>query len=246
MHANPTVVLVHGAFADSTAWNPVLRILGERGIDAVAVANPLRSLSSDADYVRSVVASVASPVVLVGHSYGGMVITEAAADAPAVAALVYVAAFTPTTGESALDLSNRFTGSTLGEALQSYPVAGAGTELRIDPAKYHDQFAADIELEDAILLGRTQRPVTEQALTDGLRAERPAWESLPTWQVFGDADRNIPVELFRFQVERSHPVAAHEVPGASHAIATSSPAEVAGTVVEAVDSVRATHGHVAV
>jgi pimeloyl-ACP methyl ester carboxylesterase len=228
-----TVVLVHGAFADTTAWNPVLAELARKDVGAVAVANPLRSLRGDAQYVRDVVGGLGTPVVLVGHSYGGMVITEAAGELDGVRGLVYVAAFTPDVGESALDLANKFAGSTLGSALQAYPVTGGGNEVRIDPAKFPDQFAADLELEDAVLLGRTQRPVTEKALTDALDVE-PAWKTLPTWQVYGDGDRNIPAELFRFQVKRSAPRSVREIAGASHAIAASRPAEVAATILEAV------------
>ncbi|MEU4425986.1 alpha/beta hydrolase [Actinoplanes sp. NPDC024001] len=234
MSENPTVVLVHGAFADSTAWNPVLAGLAARGVDAIAVANPLRSLYGDAEYVRDVVDGLHRPVILVGHSYGGMVITEAASKLDAVRALVYVAAFTPDHGESALELSGRFAGSTLGEALLAYPITDGGNELRIDPAKFPGQFAADLELEDAVLLGRTQRPVTETALTDGLNTDQPAWKTLPTWQVYGDADRNIPAELFRWQVSRSAPKGVREVHGASHAIAGSRPDEVTATILDAV------------
>ncbi|MCO8274022.1 alpha/beta hydrolase [Actinoplanes sp. TRM 88003] len=233
MSDKPTVVLVHGAFADSTAWNAVLARLGKEGVDAFAVGNPLRSLATDAAYVRDVVNGVGRPVILVGHSYGGMVITEAASGLAPVQSLVYVAAFTPDTGESALVLANKFAGSTLGQALDSYPLASGGTELKITLAKFPEQFAADIELEDAILLGRTQRAVTEKALTDGLSVT-PAWKSVPSWQVYGDADLNIPVELFRFQVGRSSPRGVTEVAGASHAIAASQPDAVAATVLEAV------------
>ena len=237
MSEKPTVVLVHGAFADSTAWNAVLARLDKEGVEAFAVGNPLRSLAGDAAYVRDVVNGVGGPVILVGHSYGGMVITEAASGLAPVRGLVYVAAFAPAHGESALTLSNKFAGSTLGSALQAYPLAEGGNEVRIEPAKFPEQFAADIELEDAILLGRTQRPVTEKALTDGLATDTPAWQTLPSWQVYGDADRNIPVELFRWQVSRSSPRGVNEVPGASHAIAASRPDAVAATILEAVTSV---------
>jgi pimeloyl-ACP methyl ester carboxylesterase len=234
MSEKPTVVLVHGAFADSTAWNPVLTRLAGAGVDAVAVANPLRSLKTDAEYVRDVVTGLGRPVILVGHSYGGMVVTEAATDLAPVRALVYVAAFTPDHGESALALSGKFTGSSLGSALIAYPITGGGNEVRIDPAKFHGQFAADLELEDAILLGLTQRPVTETALTDGLSAEKPAWKTLPSWQVFGDADRNIPAELFRWQADRSAAQGVREVHGASHAIATSQPDDVTAIILDAI------------
>lgn len=236
MTVKPQVVLVHGAFADSTAWNPVLTRLAKHDVDAIAVANPLRSLAGDAQYLRDVVKGLDRPVLLVGHSYGGMVVTEAATGLDGVRGLVYVAAFTPEHGESALDLAGKFAGSTLGSALVSYPVTGGASEVRIDPAKFPEQFAADLELEDAILLGLTQRPVTETALSDGLSTAEPAWRTLPSWQVFGDADRNIPVELFRFQVLRSKPRAVREVAGASHAIATSRPDEVVAAILNAVSA----------
>jgi pimeloyl-ACP methyl ester carboxylesterase len=232
----PTVVLVHGAFANSTTWNLVLAALADQNVDAIAVANPLRSLHGDATYLRDVVQSVGRPVILVGHAYGGMVITEAAADNDAVRGLVYVAAFAPESGESVRDLAAKFPASTPGSSgspLQSYPLTGGGTEVRIDPAKFPHLFP-DLNLDDAILLGRTQRPVTEAARTEGLAAEKPAWRTLPTWHVFGDADRVGPVELLRFQVSRSAPLGVREVAGASHAIATSRPDAVVATILEAV------------
>ncbi|XVV16407.1 alpha/beta fold hydrolase [Actinoplanes sp. CA-131856] len=230
----PTVVLVHGAFADSTAWNPVISELAKQGIDALAVANPLRSLAGDAQYVRDVVDGVGGPVILVGHSYGGMVITEAATGLDPVRALVYVAAFVPDHGESAFSLSGKFPGGTLGEALVTFPLSDGNTELKIDPAKFPSQFGADLELEDAILLGRTQRSVTQKALTDELTTDKPAWKTLPTWEVYGDSDRNIPADVFRWQVQRSSPQGVREVAGASHAIATSRPDEVTAAILEAV------------
>ena len=123
MSENPVVVLVHGAFAESASWNGVVGRLRERSIETVAVANPLRSLDGDAQYVRDVIAGIGKPVVLVGHSYGGMVITQAAAGNDAVKALVYVCAFAPDHGETAFQLSLMFPGSTLGDALYAYPVA---------------------------------------------------------------------------------------------------------------------------
>jgi pimeloyl-ACP methyl ester carboxylesterase len=232
----PTVVLVHGAFANSTTWNLVLAALADQDVDAIAAANPLRSLHGDATYLRDVVQSVGRPVILVGHAYGGMVITEAAADNDAVRGLVYVAAFAPESGESVRDLAAKFPVSppgSSGSPLQSYPLTGGGTEVRIDPAKFPHLFP-DLNLDDAILLGRTQRPVTEAARTEGLAAEKPAWRTLPTWHVFGDADRVGPVELLRFQVSRSAPLGVREVAGASHAIATSRPDTVVATILEAV------------
>ncbi|MGN9811335.1 alpha/beta fold hydrolase [Micromonospora sp. BQ11] len=229
----PTVVLVHGAFAESASWNGVIERLGT-GYPVVAAANPLRSVAGDAAYVRDVVAGIGGPVVLVGHSYGGMVITEAATDLAAVRALVYVNAFCPDTGESALTLSGRFPGSTLPDTLVSYPVTTGGNEVAIGQDGYPAQFAADVPGDLATLMARTQRPVTEAALGGGLSAASPAWRSLPSWFVFGDADRNIPVAAHRFMAERAGARGVREVAGASHAMTVSQPGEVAETITEAV------------
>ena len=140
----PTVVLVHGAFAESASWNDVTTILQEHGASVIAAANPLRSLAGDAAYIRDVIASIDGPVVLVGHSYAGMVITEAAANNTQVVALVYVNAFVPDTGQSAFDLSASSPGSTLGDALAAYPVATGGNEFVIRPDLFHHQFAGDV------------------------------------------------------------------------------------------------------
>jgi pimeloyl-ACP methyl ester carboxylesterase len=229
----PTVVLVHGAFAESASWNPVIETLLEESCDVVAVANPLRSVDGDASYVRDVIARIGTPVVLVGHSYGGIVITEAAAGNEAVVALVYVAAFAPDHGESALDLSARFPGSTLGDALTAYPVA-SGTEFVIRSDAFHHQFAADVPAARAALMSATQRPATEAALSQGLPSDDPAWKNLPSWFVFGDQDLNIPVALHRFVAERAGAKVVREVAGASHALSVSTPDVVAATILDAV------------
>jgi pimeloyl-ACP methyl ester carboxylesterase len=235
----PTIVLVHGAFAESASWNPVLERLSGQGLTSVAVANPLRSLSGDATYVRDVLASIEGPVVLVGHSYGGMVITEAAAGVDKVAGLVYACAFAPEPGETAFALSAKFPGSTLGEALTAYPVSSGGNELAIKPESFHHQFIADVPAEQAAILAATQRPVTQAALTDGLATATPAWRSIPSWFVFGDEDLNIPVALHRFMAERAAAKGVREIAGASHAISVSQPTAVAGSIFEAVQAVSA-------
>ncbi|MFE5340705.1 alpha/beta fold hydrolase [Isoptericola sp. NPDC056578] len=229
----PTVVLVHGAFAESASWNGVIDRLHERGVEAVAAANPLRSVAGDAAYVRDVVAGIGRPVLLVGHSYGGIVITEAAAGHPDVVGLVYVAAFAPDHGESAFELSSRAPGSTLGEALTAYPVSTGGAELAIRLDAFPGQFAADVPLAEATRLARTQRPVTEAALRDGLPTDVPAWQSLPSWFVFGDQDRNIPAAELRAEAQRARARGVNEVAGASHAVAVSRPYEVTSTILEA-------------
>lgn len=232
----PTVVLVHGAFAESASWSGVVQRLRDRSIDVVAAANPLRSVTGDAAYVRDVIAAISGPVVLVGHSYGGMVITEAAAGNDKVAGLVYVCAFAPDHGESAIELSGRFPGSTLGQALTGYPVSTGGNELAIRPDAFHQQFAADVSPERAAVMYATQRPVTELALTTGLPAATPAWSSIPSWFVFSDQDRCIPVALQRFMANRAGAKSIREVAGASHAISVSQPDAVTAAIVEAVDA----------
>lgn len=233
----PTVVLVHGAFAESASWNAVVEQLKARGLEVVAAANPLRSVTGDAAYVRDVVAAVDGPVVLVGHSYGGMVITEAGAGIDAVVGLVYVAGFAPDHGESALQLSTKFPGSTLADALVGYPVATGGNELAIRQDAFHHQFAADVPASQAAVMAVTQRPVTEAALTEGLPTDSPAWARVPSWFVFGDQDLNIPVALHRFLADRAGAKSTREMAGASHALTVSDPEAVTATILEAVGHV---------
>ena len=231
----PTVVLVHGAFAESASWHGVVERLLARQVDVVAAANPLRGLTSDAAYVRDVVANIGGPVVLAGHSYGGMVITEAAAGNAAVTGLVYVCAFAPEHGESALQLSAKFPGSTLGETLTAYPVATGGNEFAIRPDAFHHQFAADVPAAEAAVMAATQRPVTEAALAEGLPAKTPAWRAIPSWFVFGDQDLNIPVALHRYLAERAEARGVREMAGGSHALTVSDPGAVAATILDAVN-----------
>jgi pimeloyl-ACP methyl ester carboxylesterase len=230
----PVIALVHGAFAESASWNRVIRRLNSHGLRAVAVANPLRDLAGDAAYVHDAVAGIGGPVVLVGHSYGGMVITAVAAGNPAVRSLVYVGAFAPDSSESALQLSGKFEGSTLAGALIGYPIASGGNEFRIDEEKYHHQFCADLDAEEAALMAATQRPVTERALADALDVGEPAWRTRPSWFVFGGLDRNIPAEAIRFMAERASSRGTREVAGASHAIAASQPDAVVASILDAV------------
>ncbi|NUR92860.1 MAG: alpha/beta hydrolase [Nonomuraea sp.] len=235
-HRRPTVVLVHGAFAESASWNGVIERLRAEDVPAVAVANPLRGLAGDAAYLRDVLATIDTPVILVGHSYGGMVITEGGG-AGKVAALVYVGAFAPEQGESAFALSTRFPGSTLGEALAAYPVATGGNEFAIRSDAFHHQFAADVPLGVAAVMSATQRPVTEAALSAGLATDSPAWRSIPSWFVFGDQDLNIPAELHRFMADRAGAKGVREVPGGSHAISVSRPEVVTASIMEALHAV---------
>ena len=236
--SRPTVVLVHGAFADSSSWNGVTAALLSQGFPVVAVANPLRGLKSDAAYVAGVVSSIAGDVVLVGHSYGGAVITNAASGRSNVKALVYVAAFAPDAGETALQLSGQFPGSTLGAALGT-PVAlpDGGKDLYIQPSKFHLQFAADVPERDARLMAAGQRPITEAALAEA--SGDPAWKVIPSWFIHGDSDKNIPPAAMRFMAQRASSRHTREVKGASHVVMTSHPQDVAEMIVEAANAATA-------
>lgn len=230
----PTVVLVHGAFADSSSWNGVVDRLRSYGHTVVAAANPLRGLADDADYVRQLVASIEGPVVLVGHSYGGSVISDAAArGVDNVRALVFVAAFLPDEGESAITLSGKFPGSTLGEALRPVPVTLSDgrqvTDLYIEQDKFHGQFAADVPAETAAVMAVTQRPVTDAALAEG--ASVPAWKNLPSWVLVATEDRNIPPQAQTFMAERAQATVVSV--SASHAVSVSRPGDVARLIHEA-------------
>ena len=235
----PTVVLIHGAFAESASWSGVIEQLQGSSVNVIAVANPLRSLSGDAAYVRDVIAAIDGPVVLVGHSYGGMVITEAAAGNSQVIGLVYVCAFAPDHGETALGLSGKFPGSTLGQALFTYPVSSGGNESTIRSDAFHHQFAADAAPAQAAVMAATQRPATENALSSGLSTNAPAWKNVPSWFVFSDQDLNIPVAAHRFMADRAGAKGVREVPGGSHALSVSQPGAVTATIVEALHAVSA-------
>lgn len=230
--SNPTIVLVHGAFAESSSWNGVVAELQARGYAVVAAANPLRGLKYDADYVSSVLLGIQGPIVLVGHSYGGSVISNAVKGNPSVMALVYVAGFAPEAGESAIDLSNRFPGSTLGTALAPpVPLPGGGADIYIQQQKFHAQFAADVAEVESTLMAATQRPVTEAALQEG--AGPPAWRTIPSWFVFGTQDLNIPAAAQSFMAERAGAKAVVAIDGASHVVMISHPGAVAKVIVEA-------------
>ena len=235
----PTIVLVHGAFAESASWSGVIQRLQAKSLQAVAVANPLRSVAGDAAYTRDVIAGIGKPIVLVGHSYGGFVITEAAAGNDAVVALVYVGAFAPDHGESAFALSTQFPGSTLGETLKTYPVSTGGNDLAIRQELFHHQFCEDVDPAQAALMAATQRPATDVALTGALPTDTPAWKTIPSWFVFGEADLNIPVALHRFMARRASAKGIREIAGASHGLSVSEPDAVVASILEAVSAVSA-------
>ncbi|HEY8982697.1 MAG TPA: alpha/beta hydrolase [Streptomyces sp.] len=230
----PTIVLVHGAFADSSSWNKVVAKLQRAGYPVIAPANPLRGLSGDAAYVSSVVSSIPGPVVLVGHSYGGEVISNAAVGHPQVKAMVFVAGFAPDQGESGLDLTGRFPGSLLPTSLltRTFPTSGggAGTDAYIDAGKFRTAFAADLPARETALMAATQRPVSLAAL--GEPSGPPAWKTLPSWYLVAGADRAIPAEAQRFMATRAK---AHtvEVKNSSHVVMLSHPDATTALIVDA-------------
>jgi len=229
----PTVVLVHGAFADSSSWNDVIAALRSDGYPVIAAANPLRGLHADAAYVRTVLDSVAGPIVLAGHSYGGSVMSEAAAGSTQVKALVYVASFILEEGESTGELSAKFPGGELGAALNPVPLAGAGDEdgvdLYIQQDAFRDVFAADVDEDVAALMAVTQRPIVGDALEE--KATSAAWKTIPSWNVVTLKDLAVPAESQRFMGERAN---SHSIEvDASHAVTVSQPAAVAQAIDEA-------------
>ncbi|MCE7000735.1 alpha/beta hydrolase [Saccharothrix sp. S26] len=233
---NPTVVLVHGAFADGSSWAKVIDLLRERGVDAVAVSNPLRGLAHDGDYVASVAGQVDGPVVLVGHSYGGPVITHAATKAANVKALVYVASFGVDRGQSALSSVEGFPPVELNTSLvpQRFPDGDdTDTEFTIRRDAFASVFAADLPAEVTATAAVSQRPIAARALAEPLSVE-PAWKALPSWFVVATADNAINPDSQRAAAGRLGATTV-EVE-ASHAIALSRPAEVAAQVLAAVTS----------
>jgi pimeloyl-ACP methyl ester carboxylesterase len=225
----PTIVLVHGAFAESASWNAVMAELIRDGYPVVAAANPLRSVAGDASYVTSILASIPGDVVLVGHSYGGTIISQAGADAGNVKALVYVAGFALEPGESGATIAGRFPEGTLGQALAK-PVAQAdgGKDLYIDLPKFRAQFAADVPASEAALMAAAQRPITEAALGEQVIAA--AWKSKPSWFIYGSLDKNIPRSAHAFMAKRAKARETVEVAGASHVVMISHPHEVAAII----------------
>ncbi|SEQ82615.1 Pimeloyl-ACP methyl ester carboxylesterase [Lentzea xinjiangensis] len=227
----PTIVLVHGAFADGASWNPVVERLQRRGFSVVAVANPLRGVRSDAEALDARLATIDGPVVLVGHSYGGAVITNTKARSPKVKSLVYVAAFAPAEGEAAAQLAAKYPGSTLGETLAPVPLPDGSNDLYIKPSVFRQQFAADVPARQTALMAATQRPIRDAALNEA--SGTPAWASTPSWFLLAGADKNIPLRSQQFMADRAGSRATATIGGASHAVAVSRPDAVADLVLRA-------------
>lgn len=230
--STPTVLLVHGGFADGSLWAGVIAELQTAGIAVIALANPLRGLASDAAYITSKVGEIDGPVVLVGHSYGGAVITEAGS-AGNVVGLVYVAAFALDDGESSVDIGVRFPGSELAAVLRPAAFTSAdgdpGVELYIDRDAFPQVFAADLPYPAAAVAAVAQRPISVAALEEKSRGA--AWKTTPCWYLIATADRVIPPEAQRFMARRAD-AQIIEIP-ASHAVALTRPVAVAEQIAAA-------------
>jgi pimeloyl-ACP methyl ester carboxylesterase len=231
-----TVVLVHGAFADSSSWNGVIERLQAKGVQVIAAANPLRGISHDSAYVASVFDQVPGPVLAVGHSYGGAVISNAATGTQNVVGLVYVAAFAPDEGEVLGAVEAGSKDSVLNSALvpHQYPTeSGTGTEFSIDPAKARDAFASDLSDGEAALIAVIQRPVSELAFGDP--SGPPAWKRLPSWAVVATGDKAAGTDVVRAHAERAR-AQITELEG-SHVIMISQPDAVTQVIETAIAAV---------
>jgi pimeloyl-ACP methyl ester carboxylesterase len=229
--SDPTVVLIHGAFADASSWRALHAALAGDALDVRAPANPLRGVSAgDSAFVQSVLGAIDGPVVLVGHSYGGAVIT-AAGLSDNVAGLVYVAGFAPDEGEDLGQLLSKFPAAVGGQYTRPSAGPDGGQEFFVDPSGFHEAFCADLPAEQASFMAISQRTLSGVAL--GEKGGTPAWRTKPSWAVLPTADGMIHPDLHRFSYERMGATVT-VVDGASHAVMLSQPAAVAESVRQAV------------
>jgi pimeloyl-ACP methyl ester carboxylesterase len=238
--SRPTVVLVHGAFADASSWNEVIERLQADGVRVTAPPNPLRGISVDAAYIASLLDQIPGPVLAVGHSYGGAVITNAASNAENVVGLVYVAAFAPDEGETLAEVETNSKDSVLNSALVplQYPIGqGAATapEFAIDPAKVQDAFAGDLSAKQAAVIAATQRPIAGLAFSEPSGV--PAWKKLPSWAVVPTGDKAVGSDVVRSMAQRAGATIT-EVEG-SHVIMISQPQAVTDVIMTALQDVAA-------
>jgi pimeloyl-ACP methyl ester carboxylesterase len=215
--AKPTIVLVHGAFADSSSWSSEIQFLQSRGYPVIAVANPLRGVASDSAYLLSVLQTISGPVVLVGHSYAGFLISAAAAADSQVKALVYVAAYIPDQGESPADLTYMFPGSELTGSNLIERAEPGGTDLYINPADFGAVYAGGLSAAQVAVAAAVQRPIAASALQDPATVNPPA--SVPKWEIVALEDHAIPAQAELFMAGRAHARivetnSGHDVPAA--------------------------------
>src|SRR3954466_13181751 len=236
--SKPTVVLVHGAFGDASSWRSVFEHLDSDEYNVLAAAIPLRGVASDVSYLGAVIDQLDGPVVLVGHSYSGCVITVAGAS-DKVVGLVYVAGFVPDEGETIADLQGRFPSLAMGNFLQPRPLRDGSAELSVDPQRFHDIFCADVPDAEAEFMAHAQRPLLATAFEEPAAAA--AWRVKPSWAVFGTGDQPIAPQLHRFSYERAGSTVT-EVEDASHFVMLSNPGVVARIIREAVQACSANVG----
>jgi pimeloyl-ACP methyl ester carboxylesterase len=233
-----TVVLVHGAFADASSWIGVIERLEAAGIPTMCPPNPLRGISHDAAYMASYLAQIPGPVLLVGHSYGGAVITNAGSRVKNAVGLVYVAGFAPDEGETLLDVEKNSRDSVLLSALipLQYPTGNGeetATEFAIRADQVQPAFAADLSAAQCSIIAATQRPIAEVAFAEPTTS--PAWKTLPTWAVVPTGDKTIGADVVRSMAERAGATIT-EV-DASHVVMVSQPQAVVDTIMTAFNSV---------
>ena len=230
-----TVVLVHGAFIDGSSWSGVIERLQAQEVAVVAPANPLRGITADSAYTASRISQIPGPVLLVGHSYGGAVISNAATNAKNVVGLVFVAAFAPDEGEVLGQVTATSKDAILGPALMPllYPTGHGdetAVEFMVDPAKVHEVFAGDLPAAAAAVVGATQRPVAELGFSEPNGV--PAWKTLPSWAVVATGDKAAGTDLTRSMAERAGATIT-EVDG-SHVIMLSQPQAITDVILEAI------------
>jgi pimeloyl-ACP methyl ester carboxylesterase len=240
--AKPTIVLVHGAFADASSWNGVIERLQRQGYTVIAPANPLRGVTADSAYTASLLGQIDGPVLLAGHSYGGAVISNAATSAPNVAGLVFVAAFAPDEGENLGDVTAGSKDSVLNTALVQYQFpAGPGgetsVEFAISPALLREAFAADLPEQQTAQMAATQRPIAAAAFSDS--SGPPAWRRLPSWAVVATGDKAAGADVVRSMAQRMGADIV-EVEG-SHVIMISRPQAVTDHILKAAQAVAGSH-----
>ena len=238
----PTIVLVHGAFADASSWNGVIERLQRQGCTVIAPANPLRGVAADSAYTASLLGQIDGPVLLAGHSYGGAVITNAATGAPNVVGLVFVAAFAPEEGETLGDVEAGSKDSVLNAALVQYHYptgqgAETSVEFAINPAQIQEAFAADLPAETTALMAATQRPIAAAAFSDA--SGPPAWRGLPSWAVVATGDKAAGADVVRSHAQRAGADIV-EVEG-SHVIMISQPQAVTDHILKAARAVAGAH-----
>jgi pimeloyl-ACP methyl ester carboxylesterase len=233
----PTIVLVHGAWADATGFDPEIRALRERGFTAIGFANPLRDLAADATYLAEFLRTLTGPIVLVGHSYGGNVISMAAPGNDQVKALVYLNGWMCDEGESQQQFLERFEGSLVGPSIRPVPYTGPdgseGADLYLDLGAFREAFAADVDPETAAVMAAAQRPYAAAALA-GTPSSPPGWKTLPCWYLLGTQDKAIPPALQHFMAERANATIV-EVP-ASHVSFVSQPEAATQLILRAVEA----------